>query len=163
MIQNQFKLMLRKRQLGHSERFSELILGDASVAKFIEILHKLGDAYSLLFDFPSQTIQEILQIVGHVAFNGCPGYSLLILESLKLTGVGLGLVVRVFKIFVNVSDELVIINLTEVASVHVLLQKQIEIRLILRNVVKLLKNPYKLVFRHVSNLCDVEIFEKRFH
>jgi hypothetical protein len=71
MIQNEFELIFRKGQLGHSQRFSKLVLSDVSVAKFIEIFHELGDTYPLLFDLPSQTIQEIFQIIRDVAFNRC--------------------------------------------------------------------------------------------
>ena len=67
-----------------------------------------------------------------------------------------------FIIFIDISNKLIIVNIVQVASIHIFFQEKIEEIFIRREELELFQNAYKLIFCDISNLCDIKILELRF-
>lgn len=67
-----------------------------------------------------------------------------------------------FIIFIDISNKLIIVNIVQVASIHIFFQEKIEEIFIRREELELFQDAYKLIFCDISNLRDIKILELRF-
>lgn len=122
MLLNQVEFPLREGDLAHVHGQPELILRDVPVTQLIEISHEVGNPDPFFFDLPSDLGQKIVKILWiFVRDGGCVGAGSLLKPS-KAAGIGLGNLLRVFVVFIHISDELVVVDLVEVALVHISLE-----------------------------------------
>ena len=93
------------------------------MSKFIEISHEIRNPYSFLSYSPPKPSKEISEIIRCLESDGCfalPWFIFVICESV---GVILGEIESDLAIPVNVSDELVVIDLVKVAFVHIFFEE----------------------------------------
>jgi hypothetical protein len=90
--------------------------------------------------------------------NGCFRLSGLVGVISKPISVSLGKAKADFSISVNISDELIVVDLIKIPLVHIFLQQQV-IKIIVRGQIELLENPAELILSDVSNLSNVEVFK----
>lgn len=91
--------------------------------------------------------------------DGRLAFSWLVRIILEGVSVGLRQCLSDFVVFVDVSNELIVIDVGQVSSVHVLLQEQVEMSLTWWEYIELLQDSDKLVLGDVANLGDIEVFE----
>jgi hypothetical protein len=92
------------------------------VPKFIEVPHELRNSNSLLLDDPPEPGKQVIEIVGSLVPDGGLGLPGFVGVALEGIGVGFRKSVSDLVIAVDVSDELVVVDVGEVASVHILFQ-----------------------------------------
>jgi hypothetical protein len=162
MAHDELEFSFGDRDLGHVECKPELIFGDVTMSQLIEILHELSNSDSFFLNFSSDPSQQIFQVLRNVISDvGFVG-SWLLLKVNEALSIRFRNELSIFVVFINILNELVVIDFAEVTSVHVLFKQKIELQVILWNKIKLFQDSGKLVFRHVTDFRYVKIFEQWF-
>lgn len=99
-----------------------MVFGDVTMSQFIEISHEFGHSYSLFFNDPAQSWKQVGQIVGSLVPNSGFGLSGLIRKILEGVSMSLGEGLSNLIVLVDISDELIIVDIGQITSIHVLFE-----------------------------------------
>lgn len=94
--------------------------------------------------------------------DGSFAFSWLVLVVSKSVSVRLGKIESDLPISVYISDELIVVDLIEVALVHVLFEKKIVERFSWWSQIELFKNSTELILGDVSYFSDIKVLKLRF-
>lgn len=161
VVQNKLELGLGQGNLGHVKAESKLVFSYISMSELIEILHELGHSDSFLLDLPPDPSQKVVKVLRDLVPDEALILFLFGLEIDKTVSIYFWNQFSILIVPINILDELIVINLIEIAPVHVFFQEQVELPVILRYEVKLLQDPDELVLCHISYFGYVEIFKQR--
>lgn len=129
------------------------------MSELVEVFHELSNPDSLLLHFPSDPSQKVFEVLGYLVPDGAFDLLGLMLEVNKTVSIGFRYQLSIFIVLIHILDELVVVHLVQVASVHVLFQQKVELSVILRDKVELFQYSGELVFRHIPYFSDVEILK----
>jgi len=129
------------------------------MSQLIKVLHKLCNSDSLFLNFSSYSSQKILKILRHLTSNRSIIWSWLMLIVCKAIGISLRDQFSIFVISVYILNKLIVVDLVEISSVHILFKKQIKLFIVFWYKLKLFQNSCKLIFCHITDFCDIKILK----
>lgn len=130
--------------------------------QFIEVAHELSHPYPLLLDDSAQTCEQVIEVVGGLVPDGGFAFPRFVSEVLESIRVCFGKCVAHFVVAVHVADEFVVVDVGQVAPIHVLLEHEVQQFFGGRDQLELFEDSAELVLGHVSDFGDIEVFELRF-